>query len=271
LLDELPMLKINHRNAVTSLLNERFPSGLTSRDIIPVRRAAASLIRRHCCRGFTLIELAIVLVVIGLLLGGILKGQELIESARARNLISQMDSIKAAYFTFQDKYRAVPGDYPGALARANLSGIANDSVGGNADGVVRDTSQARESLLVWVHLAHANLISGNYQSSGSLPDSAAEWPRNPYGATLQLQYDALFSGSGGVPRLSLKTGNQVPARILAEIDRKIDDGRANSGQFRFSAYDGGGGPPSENRCFDAQSGLWRAAENEANCGAAALF
>jgi prepilin-type N-terminal cleavage/methylation domain-containing protein len=222
-------------------------------------------------RGFTLIELAIVLVVIGLLMGGILKGQELIESARARNLMSQMDSIKAAYFTFQDKYRAVPGDYPGVLARANLSGIANDQVGGNGDGVVRDTSQARESLLVWVHLSHANLISGNYQSTGSHPDSNAEWPRNPYGAHLQLQYDALFSGSGGVPRLTLKTGSQVPVRVLAEIDRKIDDGRANSGQFRFSGYDGGGGSPSESRCFDARTGLWLGADNEANCGAASLF
>ncbi|MEW5786517.1 MAG: prepilin-type N-terminal cleavage/methylation domain-containing protein [Pseudomonadota bacterium] len=222
-------------------------------------------------RGFTLIELAIVLVVIGLLLGGILKGQELIESARARNLISQLDSIKAAYFAFQDKYRAVPGDYPGHLAHANLSGIAGRQVGGNGDGVVRDTPAARESLLAWVHLSHANLISGNYQAAGSQPDPQGEWPRNPYGATLQLQYDDQFTGSGGMPRLNLKTGNQVPARTLAEIDRKIDDGRANSGQFRFSAFDGGGGPPSDSRCFDPASGLWRAADNEANCGAAALF
>lgn len=222
-------------------------------------------------RGFTLIELAIVLVVIGLLLGGILKGQELIESARARNLMSQMDSIKAAYYAFQDKYRALPGDYPGALAHANLSGIASSQVGGNGDGVVRDTAQARESLLAWVHLSHANLISGNYQASGSQPDARGEWPRNPYGASLQIQYDERFAGSGGVPRLNLKTGNQVPARILAEIDRKLDDGRANAGQFRFSAYDGGGGAPSESRCFDPGTGLWRAADNEANCGAAALF
>jgi prepilin-type N-terminal cleavage/methylation domain-containing protein len=222
-------------------------------------------------RGFTLIELAIVLVVIGLLLGGILKGQELIESARARNLISQIDSIKAAYYAFQDKYRAIPGDYPGALAHANLSGIANDQVGGNGDGVIRDTPMAREGLLAWVHLSHANLISGNYQASGSQPDPLGEWPRNPYGATLRLQYDDQFTGSGGVPRLNLKTGGLVPARILAEIDRKIDDGRANSGQFRFSAHDGGGGPPSETRCFDPRGGLWRAADNEANCGAAALF
>ncbi len=222
-------------------------------------------------RGFTLIELAIVLVVIGLLLGGILKGQELIESARARSLISQIDSIKAAYYAFQDKYRAIPGDYPGILAHANLSGIANNQIGGNGDGVVRDTPMARESLLAWVHLSHANLISGNYQASDNQPGPLAEWPRNPYGATLQLQYDDQFTGSGGIPRLNLKTGNQVPARILAEIDRKIDDGRANSGQFRFSAYDGGGGPPGEGRCFDPHGGLWRAADNEANCGAASLF
>jgi prepilin-type N-terminal cleavage/methylation domain-containing protein len=221
--------------------------------------------------GFTLIELAIVLVVVGLLLGGVLKGQELIESARVRNIITQLDSIKAAYYAFQDKYQAAPGDYPGHLAHANLSGIANDQVGGNGDGVVQDTPQARESLLAWVHLSHANLIAGSYRATGSLPDPAGEWPRNPYNATLQLQHDAEFAGSRGVARLNLKTGNQIPARVLAEIDRKVDDGRADSGNFRFSAYNGGGGAPVAARCYDSRTGLWRAAENEGNCGAAALF
>lgn len=221
--------------------------------------------------GFTLIELAIVLVVIGLLLGGVLKGQELIESARARNLISQIDSVRAAVYTFQDKYRALPGDYPGELAYANLGGIAGPEVGGNGDGLVRDTPAARESLLVWVHLSHANLIAGHYQAANALPDVRGEWPRNPYGAMLQLQHDARFSASQGQARLNLKTGNQIPARVLAEIDRKIDDGRANSGQFRFSDFDGGGGAPVDSRCYDAQTGLWKAAQNEANCGAAALF
>lgn len=222
-------------------------------------------------RGFTLIELAIVLVVIGLLLGGVLKGQELIESARARNIISQLDSIKAAYYAFQDKHRAAPGDYPGALAYANLSGIASAQVGGNGDGVVRDTPQARESLLLWVHLSHANLIAGNYQAESSQPPSVGEWPRNPYNATLQLQYDAQYANSADAPRLNLKTGNQIPAKVLAEIDRKVDDGRADTGLFRFSLYDGGGGSPSPQRCYDSRSGLWRAADNEPNCGAAALF
>ena len=64
--------------------------------------------------GFTLIEIAIVLVIIGLLLGGVLKGQELITGARVRNLISQQDGVKAAYFGFLDRFRALPGDYSNA-------------------------------------------------------------------------------------------------------------------------------------------------------------
>src|SRR5512147_1160175 len=84
--------------------------------------------------GFTLIEIAIVLVIIGLLLGGVLKGQELITSARVRNLISTQDGIKAAYFGFQDRYRALPGDYPGAQAFANIPNMVDNTMGGNGDG-----------------------------------------------------------------------------------------------------------------------------------------
>ena len=62
-------------------------------------------------KGFTLIEIAIVLVIIGLLLGGVLKGQELINTARVRALNNTVDGITAAWFSFQDRYRAFPGDY----------------------------------------------------------------------------------------------------------------------------------------------------------------
>ena len=88
----------------------------------------------HKQRGFTLIEIAIVLVIIGLLLGGVLKGQELITSARVRNLISQQDGIKAAYFGFLDRYRALPGDYPAAAAVANINGMTLGCTGGGGNG-----------------------------------------------------------------------------------------------------------------------------------------
>jgi prepilin-type N-terminal cleavage/methylation domain-containing protein len=79
---------------------------------------------RHKQAGFTLIEIAIVLVIIGLLLGGVLKGEELITSARVRNLISQQDGVKAAFYGFQDRFRALPGDYPGAVAAFRLPRVA---------------------------------------------------------------------------------------------------------------------------------------------------
>src|SRR6187401_2595076 len=79
--------------------------------------------------GFTLIEIAIVLVIIGLLLGGVLKGQELITGARVRNLIQQQDGVKAAFFGFQDRYRALPGDY--AAAGTNINGV---TINGDGNG-----------------------------------------------------------------------------------------------------------------------------------------
>src|SRR5215207_6758646 len=91
--------------------------------------------RRH--NGFTLIEIAIVLVIIGLLLGGVLKGKELITGARVRNLIQQQDGVKAAYFGFLDRFRALPGDYAQATTTiTNISTAACNSGNGNGDGQI---------------------------------------------------------------------------------------------------------------------------------------
>src|SRR5215203_4431848 len=134
-------------------------------------------------RGFTLIEIAIVLVIIGLLLGGVLKGQELINAARVRNIASQMDGVKIAYLGFQDRFRALPGDYPTALANANIPGMPGGcgAAGGTCgNGVIN----LDENLLVWAQLSKANFITGSY--SGTLgaggainPPTAATNPTNP--------------------------------------------------------------------------------------------
>src|SRR5450631_3504157 len=99
---------------------------------MPHVRKERAIMRKQS--GFTLIEIAIVLVIIGLLLGGVLKGQELIQSARTRNLISTDDGIKAAFFGFQDRFRAYPGDY--TQATQNIAGVAAGS-NGNGNGQIQ--------------------------------------------------------------------------------------------------------------------------------------
>ena len=95
-------------------------------------------------KGFTLIEIAIVLVIIGLLLGGVLKGQELITSARVRNLISQQDGIKAAFFGFQDRFRAMPGDMPTANEDLACPGLAQ-CLKGDGNGIITASGSAHDS------------------------------------------------------------------------------------------------------------------------------
>lgn len=225
--------------------------------------------------GFTLIEIAIVLVIIGLLLGGVLKGQELITSARVRNLISQQDGIKAAYFGFQDRYRALPGDYPGAQANANIPNVGA-TLGGNGDGLIAATAAANEPTLAWMHLSHAGFLSGNYTMAAALEAaSAANSPSNPYNALLQIIHDNNYGIVTGDPAASIrpnvKTGNQIPVDILTEMDRKVDDANAGRGTFRFSAYQGAGVAPTAANCFTAATGVWLTTTNETNCGGASLF
>jgi prepilin-type N-terminal cleavage/methylation domain-containing protein len=220
--------------------------------------------------GFTLIEIAIVLVIIGLLLGGVLKGQELITSARVRNMISQQDGIKAAYFGFLDRYRALPGDY--VAASNNIKGVTNI---GNGNGQIET---GKESILVWDHLSKAGFINGSYTYSGMTIDDS-NTPKNPYAGFLQLIYDNKYGDGTGPARHNLKTGNQVPVNILAEVDRKIDDGLPYSGAFQFSTYAGPGGtePTAADCVVPATAGTpptpaqWKVAGESNNCGGASIF
>src|SRR3989442_4490910 len=89
-------------------------------------------------QGFTLVEIAIVLVIIGLLLGGILKGQEMITQAKIKNVIADFSGVSAAYHGYQDRYRAIPGDDPNAATRwASMTNPA--PVQGDGNGIVSGT------------------------------------------------------------------------------------------------------------------------------------
>jgi len=99
-------------------------------------------------KGFTLVEIAIVLVIIGLLLGGILKGQEMITQAKIKNIISDFSGISAAFHGYQDRYRALPGDDAGAAARWAAAPAAT---AGDGNGVVAGTytTAASRALPRW--------------------------------------------------------------------------------------------------------------------------
>jgi prepilin-type N-terminal cleavage/methylation domain-containing protein len=226
--------------------------------------------------GFTLIEIAIVLVIIGLLLGGVLKGQELITSARVRNLISQQDGVKAAFFGFLDRYRAYPGDY--SQAQANIPGCAACAQGNN-NGQIRSIAGGDvvdEQIAVWEHLSRAGFINGSYTYTAGA-ETTASAPTNPYGRFLQMIYDNVYDPAASGVRHNLKTGNQIPSDILAEVDRKVDDGVGSGGSFRFSAYPGqsaGGGtaPVGSGTCYLAAApNNWISNNPVPNCGGASLF
>jgi len=233
-------------------------------------------------KGFTLIEIAIVLVIIGLLLGGVLKGQELIQNARVRNIIAQQDGIKAAFFGFQDRYRGIPGDYLATSAVANIPGAGAASCGGNGDSLIKDpVNGVAESICAWYHLSHAGFISGNYSGIGatSLATAAnsSNSPTNPFGGVVQLNFDNDYAdgttASGSAPAVhNIKTGTNIPATVLAEIDRKIDDGLPTSGSFRFSDWQGSA-PGTFGACVN--SGVtpytWAITSSATQCSGVSLF
>ncbi len=231
-------------------------------------------------QGFTLIEIAIVLVIIGLLLGGVLKGQELITSARVRNLISTQDGIKAAYFGFLDRYRALPGDYTAATTNINgVSTAACNSGNGNGDGRITTTNQ--ENILAWEHMSKAGFINGTYTCAATAGTTTS--PTNPYGVYMDVIYDGVYgAGTTGTPaaeRHNIKSGAQIPVEIIVEVDRKVDDGSPNTGGFQFSRYQGNAaaaptdGSATTPACTSAttNAGLWNTTNGSTNCGGASLL
>src|SRR5919204_594676 len=104
-----------------------------------LQRGSKAMERKQA--GFTLVEIAIVLVIIGLLLGGILKGQELIKSAQVRNLIDQSSSIQAAYYGFVDRYHQIPGDMKGNAACKLIGNQVPNCVGRNGNRVIQKNNR----------------------------------------------------------------------------------------------------------------------------------
>ena len=177
--------------------------------------------------GFTLVEIAIVLVIIGLLLGGILKGQEMITQAKIKNVVADFSGISAAYYGYQDRYRAIPGDDGGAATR--WSGAVAGDGNGVVAGAYNSSTDTDESRKWWDHLRRAGFVSG----------SGYAQPFNAATGMLGVQTgdtaaaDALRSGAAGTGFSGLIVCSaNLPDKIAIATDTQMDDGVITTGTVR---------------------------------------
>lgn len=176
--------------------------------------------------GFTLVEIAIVLVIIGLLLGGVLKGQELITQAKIKNIANDLNGMSAAVYGYQDRYKAYPGDDLNAASRWTnplaTSGDGNAQVGATSNKVIIDCSASTaENCQFWHHLRLAGFIGGDTAvGPGKLS------PQNAVGGILQVQQGAM-----GLSGLVICTTN-LPGKVANAIDAQFDDGKPDTGMVR---------------------------------------
>ena len=198
-------------------------------------------------QGFTLVEIAIVLVIVGLLLGGILKGQEMITQAKVKNAITDFSGVSAAYFGYQDRYRATPGDDSGATrwgaASATLQpGDANRVLAGtyNADCAgAASATVAGESCNWWDHLRRSGFIAG----------SGYNQPSNAFNGLIGVQTGdgaatpaaALANATGGWTNIILCSSN-LPDKVAIALDTQMDDGIPQTGAVRGQLQAASGSP-----------------------------
>lgn len=164
-------------------------------------------------RGFTLVEIAIVLVIIGLLLGAILKGQEMIKSAKIKRVVKQADELRASAYTYQDLYKYLPGDDPYANTRWTVDGVGDGS----------GTITGAEVNHCFDHLQMAGLISGSYTGGAILPTHA-------FGGNVWIAYATY----GGKTAHWINFEN-ILGSVARIIDLTYDDGVGNTGSVQNTA------------------------------------
>jgi prepilin-type N-terminal cleavage/methylation domain-containing protein len=223
--------------------------------------------------GFTLIEIAIVLVIIGLLLGGVLKGQELINSAKVKNLATDFKNVPVYIYGYQDKFRALPGDDIQAGSHVLATTIATAATAGNGliDGTgawdTKTTTSTDETQLFWLDVRLANLAAG--------PTTGDLLPTNAVGGVIGVISSSAFSDpskAAGLTNINasyIVCSSSIMGKYAKQLDIQMDDGNHSTGSLRIYSQLGGrdtaltiptgtalsNGVPDDNQTFTVCMGI----------------
>lgn len=181
--------------------------------------------------GFTLIEIAIVLVIIGLLLGGVLKGQELINSAKVKNLAGDFKNIPVFIYGYQDKFKALPGDDSAAVT--HVAATTNGGGTGTINGKWNDV--AGETFSFWQHVRLAGL------AAGATDVAAADYlPVNAVGGKIGITNSGATDSPITLPAPGIKgayivCSNGIAGKFVKQLDVTLDDGNTATGSLQATA------------------------------------
>lgn len=183
--------------------------------------------------GFTLVEIAIVLVIIGLLLGGVLKGQELINSAKVKNFAQDFRSVPLFIYGYQDKFKALPGDDVKAVEHLGSSApVPTGTTKGNGaiDGYWNDpySGTPTESVIFWDHVRRANLASGPYPIAKD-----GDLPTNADGGRIGVQSAKPVTDMTGSYYVC---SGGILGKFAKQLDITMDDGKTTTGSMRVGTW-----------------------------------
>jgi prepilin-type N-terminal cleavage/methylation domain-containing protein len=190
--------------------------------------------RKNQQSGFTLVEIAIVLVIIGLLLGGVLKGQELIYNQKVKSTYDNYRQYTAAMYGYQDRYKALPGDDAAATTRGFIVQAGDPAItNGNGDGYIN--GGGNQCLVVGNATLEVCQAAYHLRLSGFLTGQGTISAEHPLGGVVTLNSPA---GTGMAASFVAPTAvcwHGLPNKAAQQIDLSYDDGRATTGSMQGSA------------------------------------